>query len=75
MPCSAFSSVHNHVRLYTPKGHEPHLESHHKNSNHTKERSEYPKPLSLLLQCVCPKSKTANIPHDMLRQIQMHVPW
>eukprot|EP00983_Pelagomonas_calceolata_P123145 1160977-Pelagomonas_calceolata.AAC.1 len=30
----------------TPKGHEPHLEFHHKNSNHTKEHSEYPKPLS-----------------------------
>eukprot|EP00983_Pelagomonas_calceolata_P035457 1108846-Pelagomonas_calceolata.AAC.1 len=24
----------------------------------------------LHLQCVCPKSKTADIPHDMLRQIK-----
>eukprot|EP00983_Pelagomonas_calceolata_P024528 773150-Pelagomonas_calceolata.AAC.1 len=29
----------------------------------------------LHLPRVCPKSKTVNIPRDMLRQIQMHVPW
>eukprot|EP00983_Pelagomonas_calceolata_P026640 835250-Pelagomonas_calceolata.AAC.1 len=27
----------------------------------------------LNLQCVCPKSETANIPHDMWKQIQMHM--
>eukprot|EP00983_Pelagomonas_calceolata_P043171 1138800-Pelagomonas_calceolata.AAC.1 len=34
---NAFSSKHKHLRLCTPKGHELHLESHHKNRDHTKE--------------------------------------
>eukprot|EP00983_Pelagomonas_calceolata_P134734 1162088-Pelagomonas_calceolata.AAC.6 len=44
------------------KGHELHLESHYKSSDHTKERSEVLSIPSrcLHLQCVCPKSETAN---------------